>query len=86
MNKYKIISRNGNLENYFYCESILYSDSEYIFMIDNKVMLTLSQKYYYEPMLVVYDDLNKNKFANLTQKDWKETNYVTKKNRRTSCS
>ncbi|WP_025115361.1 hypothetical protein [Lysinibacillus fusiformis] len=61
MNKYKIISRNGNHENYFYGESILYSGSEYIFMIDNKVMLTLSQKYYYEPMLVVYDDLYKNK-------------------------
>ena len=43
MNKYKVISRYGNHENYFYGESILYSDSEYIFMVDNKVMLILSK-------------------------------------------
>lgn len=85
MNKYKVISRYGDHENYFYGESILYSDGEYIFMIDNEVMLILSRKYYYEPMLVVYDDLYKNKFANLTQKDWEESNDATKKNRRT-CS
>ncbi len=53
MNKYKVKSRYGNHENYFYGESILYSDGEYIFMVDNKVMLILSKKYYYEPMLVL---------------------------------
>lgn len=48
---------------------------------------------YYEPeynQLPSYSDLKKptikkNKFANLTQKDWEESNDATKKNRRT-CS
>lgn len=59
MNKYKIISKIGNHESYFYGESILYSDGEYYFMIDDQIMLILSQEYCYEPMIVVHDDLYK---------------------------
>jgi len=59
MNKYKIISKIDNHEHYIYSDNILLSDSDYIFMMGNKIMSVLNRETFYEPMIIVYDDLYK---------------------------